>query len=227
MMKRTGIFVILSLILFTQGILLQNGQAGPNQKIEREAKEWCNTWVDSAHLKDKPRVLMIGDSITNGYYGLVSKALSEKAYGAKFTTSACVADPAFLKQLEGILSQYEFAVIHFNNGLHGFAYTEKEYRVGYERAIQYLKKRAPSARLVLALSTPLKSTSKQDELNPRVNKRNVVVRTLAKKYRAKIVDLHSISKGHPEYYKDPYHFKKEAMELQANQVAKVLAGELK
>jgi len=218
--------IIISLLLGSQLASIDNSQAEPKQKIAREAKEWCNTWVDSAHLNDKPRVLMVGDSITNGYYNPTNKALAEKAYGAKLTTSACVADPAFIKQLEGMLSQYEFAVIHFNNGLHGFAYSEEEYRVGYEKALQYIKEKAPSTKLVVALTTPLQSTSKKNGLNPRVDERNEIARALAEKYQAKINDLHSISKDHPEYYSDPYHYKKVAIELQAKQVAEVLAGEL-
>lgn len=219
--------IIIISILLSQVALFQNSQAEPEQKIAREAKEWCNTWVDSAHLNDKPRVLMVGDSITNGYYNAASKALAEKVYGAKLTTSACVSDPAFLKQLDGMISQYQFAVIHFNNGLHGFGYTEAEYQAGYEKALEYVKKAAPSAKLILALSTPLKSTSKQNELNPRVDERNKIARALADKYNAEINDLHSISKDHPEYYSDPYHYKKVAVELQAKQVADVIASTLK
>ncbi len=214
-------------MLLSQAALLQNGRAEPEKEIEREAKEWSNTWVDSAHLKDKARVLMVGDSIANAYYNEASKALAEKAYGAKLTTSACVADPAFLKQLDALLSQYEFTVIHFNNGLHGFAYTEEEYQTGYEKVLRHIKKKSPSTKLILALSTPLKSTSKKHELNPRVDKRNRIVRALAKKYNAELNDLHSISKGHPEYYSDPYHYKKVAVELQAKQVADVIATTLK
>jgi len=219
--------IIYSLLVGIYVALIESSRAETEQKIEREASEWCNTWVSSAHLNDKPRVLMIGDSITNGYYNLASKALADEAYGAKLTTSACVADPAFLKQLEGLLGQYEFAVIHFNNGLHGFGYTEQEYQAGYERALEYIKKMAPSAKLIVALSTPLKSTSKQNELNPRVDERNKIARALAKKYKAKINNLHSISEGHPEYYSDPYHYKKVAVELQAKKVEEVLAGSLK
>ncbi|MFK5923945.1 MAG: SGNH/GDSL hydrolase family protein [Verrucomicrobiota bacterium] len=215
---------IILLLGFALTAPLQSGRTETKEGVRRENTEWCNMWVTSAQKNDKPRILMIGDSITNGYYNSASKALEDKAYGAKFTTSACVADPAFLVQLEGLLSQYSFAVIHFNNGLHGFTYSEEEYQKGYERALQYIKKKFPSAKLVLALSTPLKSTSDKNELNPRVDARNEIVRTLAKKYKAAINDLHSISKGHPEYYSDPYHYKKVAVELQAQQVAKVLAA---
>jgi len=220
------IIIISLVLLLNQMALIQNSQAQSKQKVEREAKEWSNIWVDSAHLNDKPRVLMIGDSITNGYYNLSSKALAEKAYGAKLTTSACVADPAFLKQLDAMLSQYDFAVIHFNNGLHGFGYTEEEYQAGYERTLQYIKKKSPSTHLIVALTTPLKSTSNKNDLNPRVDERNKIARALAEKYQAKINDLHSISKGHPEYYSDPYHYKKVAVELQAKKVAEVLAASL-
>ena len=60
----------------------------------------------------------------------VEKQLAGKAYCARLATSKCVADPAFLDEVQLLLKQYRFAVIHFNNGLHGFGYTEDQYRSG-------------------------------------------------------------------------------------------------
>ena len=37
-----------------------------NQKIERENIEWCDIWVTNAQSDDKPRILLIGDSILIG-----------------------------------------------------------------------------------------------------------------------------------------------------------------
>ncbi len=90
---------IILLLGFALVALPQINQAEPKEAVHREGTEWCNTWVTSANLKDKPRVLMVGDSITNGYFKSASKALADVSYGAKLTTSACVADPAFLLQL--------------------------------------------------------------------------------------------------------------------------------
>ena len=50
---------------------------------------------------------------------------------------------------------------------------------------------------------------------------------LAKTYGASVNDLHSISKGHPEYYTDAYHYKAAAIELQGKQVGDTIKEQLK
>jgi hypothetical protein len=59
-------------------------------------------------------VLLIGDSITRGYFGEVEKHLTGKAHCARLTTSKCVSDPSFLDEVQLFLKQYRFAVVHFN-----------------------------------------------------------------------------------------------------------------
>ena len=44
---------------------------------------------------------------------------------ARVTSSKCVADSTFAGELALVLDDYEFAVIHFNNGLHGWDYSEE------------------------------------------------------------------------------------------------------
>ena len=78
----------------------------------------------------------------------------------------------------------------------------------------------PQAKVIVALTTPLKPGSPKAELNPRVEARNVIVRDLARQFEADIDDLHAISAGHADYYVDPYHYNPEAISLQAAQVSK-------
>ena len=59
-----------------------------------------------------------------------------------------------------------------------------------------------------------------------MNARNAIVRGLAGQFDAEIDDLHAISEGHAEFYVDPYHYKPEAISLQAAQVAKVVQNGL-
>ncbi|MGE4488489.1 MAG: SGNH/GDSL hydrolase family protein [Kiritimatiellales bacterium] len=192
------------------------------EPVFREPIEWCDIWVSSAHLADRPRVLLVGDSITKAYYSTVEKKLEGLAYCARLATSACIADPAFQQQLEGLLSQYNFDVIHFNNGLHQFSYNNERYQRGYKQALETIKRLVPSANVILALSTPLQSTGDKAYLTPRVDQRNQIVQALAQEYGFEIDDLYSLSKGHPEYYKDPVHYKPETVVLQGNQVASVI-----
>ena len=49
----------------------------------RERIEWMDIWVTDADKNDLPRVLLVGDSITRGYFGGVEKQLQGKAYCAR------------------------------------------------------------------------------------------------------------------------------------------------
>lgn len=197
-----------------------------SQRVERESIEWCDIWIPSAASTTRVRVLLVGDSITRDYYNAVAEQVGENAACVRLATSACVADPAFCAQLKIILAHYQIDVVHFNNGLHGMGYTEKEYRDGYLKALKVITEMSPSASLILALSTPLQETSNRNHLNPRIDARNEIVRELAVSFSAETNDLHSISRGNPEYYRDPYHFKPIAVKLQAAQVTERIIGAL-
>ncbi len=219
-MRVLMISVLVAALLLVAGTV--DAASDQSERIEREGTEWCDIWITHANQTDKPRVLLVGDSIARNYYSGVEKRLADTAHIGRFTTSACLGDPAFYLQLEAVLSGYDYAVIHFNNGLHGIGYTEEEYRAGYERALKLIQTKQPKAKLVVAPSTPLQSTSDENRLNPWVDGRNVVARAMAKTFGATVNDLHCISKGHPEYYRDAYHYKPEAIELQAQQVAETV-----
>src|SRR5271156_2940892 len=83
----------------------------------RESIEWCDIWISHANETNLPRVLLIGDSITRAYYPDVEKNLAGKAYVGRLSSSAFISDPILLKQIEMMLSEYKFGVIHFNNGM--------------------------------------------------------------------------------------------------------------
>ena len=102
----------------------------------KESIEWCDIWLSHANETNLPRVLLIGDSITRAYYPEVEKYLEGKAYVGRLSSSAFISDPVLLKQIEMVLSQYKFDVIHFNNGMHGWQHSEKEYEQGLSKISQ-------------------------------------------------------------------------------------------
>jgi hypothetical protein len=110
--------------------LLLSAQFPSADEPIRERIEWADIWVTDANKDDLPRVLLVGDSITRGYFGEVEKHLAGKAYCARLTTSKCVSDPSFADEVQLVLKHYKFSVAHFNNGLHGWGYTEPQYRDG-------------------------------------------------------------------------------------------------
>src|ERR1700744_4885305 len=74
----------------------------------QESIEWCDIWIAHAKEAKLPGVLLIGDSITRAYYPEVEKRLAGKAYVGRLSSSAFISDPALLKQVEMVLTEYHF-----------------------------------------------------------------------------------------------------------------------
>ena len=156
-MKHTFItFILLSLCIFTYA----------QKKIAREYIEWSDIWIPGANKTDLPHVLLIGNSITRGYYGKVEAALKEKAYVGRLSNSKSVGDPALIEELTVVLKNTKFDVIHFNNGLHGFDYTEEEYDKSFTKLIKIIRKYAPKAKLIWATTTPVRTGEGMKEFAP-------------------------------------------------------------
>ena len=75
-----------------------------------------------------PNVLLLGDSITRNYYPGVVRLLTDKANVYLFATSAAVGDPRLPHQIAEFtkMEAVPFRVVHFNNGMHGWGYTEAQ-----------------------------------------------------------------------------------------------------
>ena len=61
-----------------------------------------------------------------------------------------------------VLDQCKFDVVHFNNGLHGWGYTEAEYEKGFPELVATIRKHAPKAKLIWATITPMRQSGKLD-----------------------------------------------------------------
>ena len=141
---------ILPLLLFSAA------PAAPAPPV-RESIEWANIWITGGDRSDLPKVLLIGDSIAVGYYQRVADALKDKADCCRLSTSKSLGDPAYLEEVKLVVSQYPFAVIHFNNGLHGWGYTEEQYQEAFPKLLALLRQAAPQAKLIWATTTPVPS----------------------------------------------------------------------
>lgn len=189
----------------------------------RERIEWIDIWVTDADKDDLPRVLLVGDSITRGYFGAVEKHLAGKAYCARLTTSKCVSDPTFNDDLKLILKQYQFSVIHFNNGLHGWGFTEDQYRDGLETTVIALKEHAGDAELIWATTTPVRERGNLEtfaERTDRVIVRNELASEIMTELQVPTDDLFELVKDHAEWTSgDGVHFNGQGNEALAEQVA--------
>lgn len=135
--------VLFSAVLF--GFIGFCAPAGAQEHIAREYIEWSDVWLTGANQTDKPHVLLLGNSITRGYHPKVEKLLEGKAYVGRLSGSKSVGDPALLDEVAAILKHNHFDVIHFNNGLHGFDYTEEEYAEAFPEYVALIRKYAPDA----------------------------------------------------------------------------------
>jgi hypothetical protein len=189
----------------------------------RERIEWIDIWVTDADKADLPRVLLVGDSITRGYFGAVEKHLAGKAYCARLTTSKCVSDPTFNDDLKLLLKQFEFSVIHFNNGLHGWGYTEDQYREGLSKAITAVKKHAGDAKLIWATTTPVREKGNLEtfaERTDRVHVRNKLASEIMTEHQIPTDDLFALVNEHAEWTSgDGVHFNGKGNEALAEQVS--------
>ena len=199
--------------------------------IVRENIEWLDVWLPESNAKGLPRVLLIGDSITRAYYPQVEKLLSGKAFVGRLTTSKSVGDPALLTEIAAILSEQHFDLIHFNNGMHGFGYTEAQYRRHFPDLLATLKKSAPGTKLIWATTTPVRQGPGMKQFGPntaRIIERNRAAKKFVDKAGIPTDDLFALVENHPEYYvgSDGTHLAPAGVAAQAAQVAKQIEGVL-
>jgi lysophospholipase L1-like esterase len=171
---------------------------------------------------DLPRVMLIGDSITRGYYAGVEEKLKDKAYVSRITTSKAIGDPALLAELAVFLKQARYAVVHFNIGMHGWAYTEDEYRKHWPVLLSTIRESAPGARLIWASTTPVRKDWEGKDAGPRndrIQARNAIARTLSDREKIPVDDLHALMSSHADLHTDDVHFSKEGSALMAERVA--------
>jgi hypothetical protein len=191
----------------------------------RESIEWCDIWISHANETNLPRVLLIGDSIAREYYPEVEKRLAGKAFVARLATSRFVADPVLLKEIELVLDQEQFDVIHFNNGMHGWQHTEAEYEKALPIFITMIRAHAPKAKLIWATTTPLRDgkgvtyDTKAEYSDERIAARNALAAQLVATQKIPTVDLNAAVRGHPEYHSDNVHFNGQGVQILATHVS--------
>ena len=203
------------------------------QEVKLEKIEWTDIWVMNAKETENPRVLLVGDSIVKGYYGAVEQGLSGQAACARYATSLFLSNPDYLAELTMLIKRYDFDVIHINNGLHGWDYSEEEYRQGLYSLLALMEREAPRAKIVWAMTTPVRSSQDLSQLdaaqNDRVIERNRIAAEIMGAKGIPVNDLYGVVQNHPEYFaKDGVHFNETGQAAQAAQVAeyvkRVLGG---
>ena len=186
-----------------------------------ENTEWSTSYA--YHLtdanKDLPRVLLVGDSICQGYQSKVRSKIEGSANVTYWASSYCVTSPGYLRLLAFYLDEAKYDVIHFNNGLHSCETPVADYEKSYRAALELVKAKQPGARIVWASSTPLNTAN--------AAKAEKVVRLNAAARRAASSvggigenDLFALMNplDRATYWVDMHHYTSDGYELLASQI---------
>jgi lysophospholipase L1-like esterase len=196
----------------------------PTSKTEEI--DW--TWeVRPTHADPKlPNVLLLGDSITRNYFPEVKRQLEGVANVYLMASSTSLGDPRLTHQIEEF-SQAEgvpFSVVHFNNGMHGWIYTEQEYKAAFPSLLLELRAIAPKAAVIWASTTPVKKDKdptdpKPGPTNARIDARNSMAQEALKSSGITTDDQHTLMAQHTDLYQDTVHFNEQGAAIQGQQVA--------
>jgi lysophospholipase L1-like esterase len=193
-----------------------------------EEIEW--TWeVRPKHVDTSlPNVLLVGDSITRNYYPEVQKQLANVANVYLFAASTSLGDPRLLHQLvefskmEGV----SFSVVHFNNGMHGWTYSEEEFRAAFPAYLRTLHKIAPKASFIWATITPVKVEDTPGPTNARIEVRNKAAQTFIGGAGIPVDDQYTLMTHHADLYQDHVHFNEAGSAIQGQQAAQLIRSSL-
>jgi len=193
---------------------------------------------------DLPRVLIIGDSISQGYHKTVVEQLEGKAIVTRIPQNGEWTGTG-VKKIDDWLGEGDWDVIHFNFGLwdmYGWPYHEedrspKAYRGRLNKIVQRLKK--TDAKLIWATTTPacpepevtmLRRWDTEVVIAPELEKQYLdAAAQVMKKYKVQINDLHALIKPDLEDYAvapDNVHFTPEGSALLGKQVAEQISRAL-
>jgi GDSL-like Lipase/Acylhydrolase family len=183
---------------------------------QREGTEWDIAYWYNANDDKLPRVLLLGDSICNGYSSDVRDDLAGVAYVSYWATSKSITDPSYFKELTYILGEYPYAVIHFNTGLHSLYANLKTWGNTLRKVLALIREKDPNAKIIWASCTPLKDA----KLTIRVRRLNQAASRFARENGLPIDDLFALMDplNRDTNWTDTYHFNAEARKRQAKQV---------
>lgn len=188
--------------------------------VHVEKIEW--TWSDrpAAIEAGLPDVLLLGDSITRGYYDATVELLRGKANVYLFATSAAVGSDMLLEQIRdyGKMVGIRFALVHLNNGMHGRTYSDEEYRAHYPAFLETVKSQWPTAKCVVATTTPVLQDSEDGPPNDRILARNAIAMQDAAKAGCRTDDQHALMLQHQDLHDGNVHYTAAGSRVQAEQV---------
>ena len=226
----------ISLQILTASAVLAISLLQPSSKLIAQAPasipeviEW--TWeVRPQHVDATlPNVLLLGDSITRSYFSQVANDLRPVANVYLMSSSTAVGDPRLPLQIAefATLENVSFSVVHFNNGMHGWNYTEAQYKAAFPSFLKAVRDLPGHGKLIWATTTPVKTEAPDGATNSRIDARNAVAETLLASESLATDDLHALMSRHRDLYQDSVHFNDAGASLMGDQAADLIKQALR
>jgi hypothetical protein len=214
------------LILLFNSVLLfgvANGQTDEKLGLHSEGGPW--KFFPAKEKNDTlDNVLLIGDSVMNGFHQTVIDSLNGIANVDYWLTPKHLKSEHLFSDLRKVVSSKQYDLIQFNIGLHGWPIgriRDEEYVPLLEKYVQTLLENAKGAKLIWASTTPV---TEQDlavlnkEINPTIIQRNKWAAEVMKKYNIAINDLYGLVANKLYLAKlDRFHWNERGYKLMANQ----------
>jgi len=187
-----------------------------------EEIEW--TWeVRPQHADSSlPNVLLVGDSISRNYFPQVTRDLKGVANVYLMASSICVGDPRLPEELVSFakMEGVSFPVVHFNNGMHGWDYSESEYKAGFPAYLAALHQIGPGASFIWATTTPVRKNKAPGPTNARIDARNAIALMFV--HGMTVDDQHALMAKHVDLYQDDVHFNDEGSTIAGDAAAETI-----
>ena len=202
-----------------------------NDKNEpREQYIWSRVWKERLYDDSKKRIMLIGDSIIEGYSFFVQEEMKDEYIVSRWTNSLAIDNRFAIGLMEFALlsdEKIKYDVIHFTHGGHGKWTPIDVYEKAYDETIKRLIEICPDSKIIIA--TPTEYCNAFDSGVPSVNEtatallreRGEVAKKIAAKYGLAVNDMFAISQTNRELHSsDGVHYTDDGYSVLAKAVVK-------
>lgn len=229
------ITILLTALLACQFALAQESKRSPpnDPELHSDGGPWRFYRASSEDVA-LPRVLLIGDSIMNGYRGYVHGLLKGTANVDVWLTPLHLKSEPLHADLQKVLEQGPYAVIHFNIGLHGWPpgrIPEGQYEPLMRAYVEILRSHHEEVRLIWGSTTQITVKDNPTELDPVHNstivKRNRVCAKVMNVYGIPVNDLYGLMSDKLKLARgDRFHWKGPGYRVMAEQISQHISSTL-
>lgn len=184
------------------------------QKVAGQSNAWDFVQDDPA----RPRVLLIGDSVSRGYTLAARTALAGKA-NVHRAPANCGPTSLGLRKIDVWLGAGKWDVIHFNFGIHDRNTPIPDYTERLEQLVAHMQQ--TGAKLIWATTTPIPDIPEKRQKAASIVERNKAAAQIMQKHSVAVDDLFTAVAPHLTELQNPndVHFNAKGYEFLGQQVA--------